>query len=600
MPFYFDKRIQFHTFRYLISALTCGLTLSYSLALPSYALVKDKNKPKEAAVISKPLSRQPSSQKIANATTGKGSTVRVPAEPQHPVVPPIDPAIAPSRDAQQNPPTTELPVRTEANPIHATSVHSLTLSDALKLAEENNPQLLAARKTIDVNQAGVGIANEIPNPQFSVQHFWGNIVALGTNGQAGVTQQIETAGKRKKRTAAAKSQVLLSVDQYKAQLWDIRSQTRQAYVQLAAAKENIDLIEAQSELAQNLVKIADKRVKAGAAPLSEQLQAELAYRQIDAQRIQALIQLRQAKGTFNSLLGRTMSPVGIISPVPIIVPAVDKKLKPSSKSSPVAVPSSKVTMAPALTLDNQPAAATSPIPFNPATAPETQTVSEDEGYDILDEGYFNGTGKTELVPYPSIASPDFNTLLKKAQQQRPDLVSALQQIRVNQDQLKLTRAQRIPDVYLSLGVPFLHVKDQFAPINGKNTYYGFWAQAAFDLPIYHNQKYEIRQGLATLQQSQLQVNAIQKQLVSDLYTAFQSLEGSKANINLYQQNLLPSSAEVLRLAQKSYQYGKTGLTSVIVAQQQIQQIRQNYIQSVLEYHNSWSSLEKTVGFKLDF
>jgi len=594
MHLYSDKHLQTRTFRYLISVLTWGLTLSYSLALPSYSLVKAN---KEPVVIGKPLSPK-SPVKVASPSVEGTSGLRVPAE-IHPPAHIVDPAIAPSPDAPQYPTSTELPARTEANPIHATSVHSLTLSDALKLAEQYNPQLLAARKTIDVNQAGVGIANEIPNPQFAAQHFWGNIVALGTNEMVQATQQVETAGKRKKRTAAAKSQVLLSIDQYNAQLWDIRSQTRQAYIQLAAAKENIDLIEAQSELAQNLVKIAEKRVKAGAAPLSEQLQAELAYHQVDAQRIQALIQLRQAKGTFNSLLGRTMSPVGIVSPVPIIVPAVDKKPKPS-KSSPVAVPSSKVTMAPTVTPDNQPAAATSPIPFNLATAPETQTVSEDEGYDILDEGYFNGTGKTELVPYPSIPSPDFDTLLKKAQQQRPDLVAALQQVRVNREQLKLTQAQRVPDLYLSVGAPFLRVKDQFAPINGRNNYYGFWAQAAFTLPVYHNQKYEIQQGLATLQQSQLRVNAIQKQLVSDLYTAFQSLEGSKANINLYQQNLLPSSAEVLRLAQKSYQYGKTGLTSVIVAQQQIQQIRQNYIQSVLDYHNSWSALEKTVGFKLDF
>jgi len=295
-----------------------------------------------------------------------------------------------------------------------------------------------------------------------------------------------------------------------------------------------------------------------------------------------------------------MSPIGIVSPVPIIVPTADQKAE-SAKASAVAMPVKGDNAIQPVDLNiSQPAAATSPVPFTLSAIPETQTVAEDEGYDILDEGYFNGTGKTELVPYPSIPSPNFDTLLKKAQQQRPDLVAALQQVRVNQDLLKLTKAQRVPDVYLSLGVPFLHVKDQFAPINGKNAYYGFWAQAAFDLPIYHNQKYEIKQGLATLQQSQLQVNAIQKQLVSDLYNAFQSLEGSKSNITLYQQNLLPSSAEVLRLAQKSYQYGKTGLTSVIVAQQQIQQIRQNYIQSVLEYHNSWSSLEKTVGFKLDF
>ena len=418
--------------------------------------------------------------------------------------------------------------------IQAKSVHCLSLTDTLNLLERQNPQLLAARKNMDISQSGIKIAGEIPNPQIQAYHYWGNIVNLGTNEQIGITQQIETAGKRHKRVVTAKAQNRLNQAQYNALLWDLRSQTRQAYIQLASAKENILLVDAQAELAHNLVRIANKRVMAGAAPISEQLQAELSYSQIGTQRIQAMTQLRQARGQLNALIGNPLSPGG------------------------------------------------------------------DEGYDISDEGYFNGTVKTELVPFPNTAMPDYQVLLQKAQEKRPDLIAALRQVEVNQNQLKLTQAQRIPDLSVSVGYPFLKVKQSVAPINGQTYYQGIWAQVGFTVPVFHNQGAEIQQGKATLEQAQLEVNAVRQQLVNELYTAMQGLEGSRENIKLYRQTLLPSSNEVLRLAQKSYQVGKTGVTSVIVAQQQIQQVRQGYVQSVLDYHKAWSDLEKAVGSRLDF
>lgn len=459
-------------------------------------------------------------------------------EPTSPVVVPVTPPTnsantTPASAPASSPATPGMPVALP-EALQARAVHALSLTDALTLMEKQNPQLVAARKNMDISQAGVRIAKEIPNPQFQAQHFWGNVVALGTNGLVAVTQQVETGGKRRKRTEAAKSQLRLTQAQYDALLWDLRSQTRQAYVQLAAAKENILLMDAQAELAQNLVNIANKRVTAGAAPISEYLQAQLAYSQIGTQQIQAVTQLQQARGQMNTLIGNPLTP------------------------------------------------------------------GKDEGYDISDEGYFNGSAKTELVPFPNTAIPGYDALLKQAMEKRPDLVAAIRQFENNRDQLKLAKAQRIPDLYVSVGYPFLKLKPQYEAINNRTLYTGFWAQVAFNLPVYHNQGAEIKQAEHTLEQSQLQVKAVQQQLVGEIYSALQGLNGARDNIRLYRMNLLPSSDEVLKLAQKSYQVGKTGLTSVIVAQQQTQQIRQGYIQSVLDYHNAWSNLEKAVGSRLNF
>src|SRR6478609_124039 len=112
MPLYSNQRSQTHTFRYWNSALAWGLAISYSLilscslALPSYALVKSKNKQKDAVTVGKRLSVKPL-QKIASSGTGS-----LPAEPHHPIVHQVDPAIDASLNAPPNPPLANNPTRT--------------------------------------------------------------------------------------------------------------------------------------------------------------------------------------------------------------------------------------------------------------------------------------------------------------------------------------------------------------------------------------------------------------------------------------------------------------------------------------------------------
>lgn len=416
---------------------------------------------------------------------------------------------------------------------NASFIQHLSLSEALTLAEKNNPQLIAARSNIQIGQVEIGIAKQRINPQLQIQHYWGTVLILGNTHQESVIQQIETFGKRRKRTELAKSKLELTERQYQELRWDIRSQTRLAYVQYAFLKEGIKLIRLQTGVAQTLVDISDKKVKAGSAAIVELLQAKLVLSQLQSQQIQVTAELKQAEGQLNTLIGNAL------------YPGIKNK------------------------------------------------------YDILQPDFYNLNKPTGLAPLATKPLPSLQELLEISNKKRPDILAALQQIKVNESQLTLAKAQRIPDLYLAAGYVHVKVKPQFAPDPGRLYYQGVWGQLEVALPIFNRQKYEILKNEVLLKQSHLQVQAVYQQITGEIYDAYQAFEGAASALNFYHNNLLSASTQVLLLAQKSYQYGKTGIANVLLAQQEVQQIRQGYIQAILNYNKAWTNLEKATGMELN-
>lgn len=214
----------------------------------------------------------------------------VPAAP-----PPAPPALpsAPPPALQNSAPLTLPP-----------SQFDLSLSEAFERADRFNPQLVVSRRNLNLAQADITIAGAVPNLQIAAQYGFGSVYTDQANPQqVGVSQTVELGGKRSARLAVADANYRLSQLQLDAQRWQIRSQVRKAYAELAAAAANAASVEAQTALVQRLVDIAAKRFEAGAAPEAELLQAQLSRSQIDTQRTLAEGRLRQARIALASLLG---------------------------------------------------------------------------------------------------------------------------------------------------------------------------------------------------------------------------------------------------------------------------------------------------------
>ena len=229
-----------------------------------------------------------------------------------------------------------------------------------------------------------------------------------------------------------------------------------------------------------------------------------------------------------------------------------------------------------------------------------ETPKHVEVIDVDDNGIFKLAAEhTDLVPPPNRRLPPIEQLLSASF--RPDLKMAIQQAFADRRALSLTRAQRIPDLFVDVGYQFttftpiqpFHLTSAIVPNSP-----GCYLNVTAELPIFYQHQGETSWAKATWQQDFAQIDQLKWQIARDIVTAYESVTVARANIAKFQKELIPQAAQVARLARRSYAVGKTGLATAILAKQQYQQTLSSYFDSVVAYQNAWADLEKAMGIPL--
>jgi cobalt-zinc-cadmium efflux system outer membrane protein len=414
---------------------------------------------------------------------------------------------------------------------------TLSLATCFERAEHSNKEILSARWNLALGKAGITMAGAIPNPQFQLQEGFGPSFTSILTGQSEMiqwTQQFQTAGKRTKKIELAKANYGLADLQLEALRFDVHNRVRRAYAQVAADEAYAELIEAQRGVGVKLLAIADKRFRAGKAPQTEVLQAKLNVSQFDTQRNQAQIQLQQDSAGLALIIGEVPEHIEVI--------------------------------------------------------------------DVDDNGLFKlSAEKTDIVPTPANPPPSLERLLPTAYSSRPDLKVAEQQVFSSRRALTLARTRRIPDLFVGAGYQYAHFSPhQFQGLTPvPNTIgNGVYVTVTAENPILYQYQGEVHQAAGNLRLSERQEDLQKCQVSTDVATAYNEVIVARANIFLFQKNLLPTAADVARIARRGYEVGATDLATAIVAQQQYQQTLSSYFNSVVSYQNAWADLEKAVGAPL--
>jgi cobalt-zinc-cadmium efflux system outer membrane protein len=414
---------------------------------------------------------------------------------------------------------------------------TISLSVCLDEADRNNKEIKSAVWNLPIAKAGIRAAGAVPNPQFQLQAGFGNsfeFLFTGQTQQYGFTQQLQTAGKRSKKIEVARANYGLTELQLDALRFDVHNRVRRAYAEVAAAEAYVALIESQREVGLRLVQIANKRFEAGKAPRAEVLQAELAVLQYDTQRNQAQGRLQEGSAALGQLIGERPQRVEVL--------------------------------------------------------------------DVDDNGIFKlSAEKTEIVPSPWRTPPNLQQLLITANNYRPDLKTAEQQIFVNKQALALARVRKIPDLFVGIGGTYAtFAPHQPAGLNAVGNWVGtgIFTSVTMENPVFYQYEGEVEQAAANLRQSERQLDLVRSQIATDVVTAYSEVSVARANISEFQTNLLPTAAQVAKLARRGYEVGANDLATAIIAQQQYQQTLSNYFDSVVSYQNAWADMEKAVGAPL--
>ena len=196
---------------------------------------------------------------------------------------------------------------------------------------------------------------------------------------------------------------------------------------------------------------------------------------------------------------------------------------------------------------------------------------------------------TDLVPKHAMNLPQLNELVESGFSQRPDLLAAKQQVNVSAQQLRLAKAQRIPDVIIGSGLVYTTFR------NVPQQQFGAFVNVNVDLPIFYQRQGEIAAAQAAINQSTTDVLITQRKTQAEIQAAYENFHLAQANINQYEINLIENAQRSTNAAELAYRYGKNRLADVILAQQAAQQVNSGYFDAVISYANAWSDLEKAVG-----
>ena len=184
-------------------------------------------------------------------------------------------------------------------PPSSTVEEALTLDQAFALAAANNRTITAARLRRAVDQAGIDVARERPNPEARYEQ------TKETPRQAlTASQLLELGGKRGRRIALAQAVARTGEAELARVTAEVRSEVRRAYYGLAAAQARLAIALDLQSIAGHARDAARERFEVGDVARLEVLQAELLLAQAENEATAIVGEREASRSELNALLGR--------------------------------------------------------------------------------------------------------------------------------------------------------------------------------------------------------------------------------------------------------------------------------------------------------
>ncbi|WP_162525325.1 TolC family protein [Rariglobus hedericola] len=194
------------------------------------------------------------------------------------------------------------------------SAQQLSLADALRRADEQNPSLHAQDSTRRAAEALIEQAGVRPNPTLDVtaENFAGTgalrgVDSIETTVQA--SQTFERGGKRAKRLSVARREREVADHEFTVRRAEVLASTVAAYIDVLAAQERLALSTASLDLARETTDAVAARVKAAVASTAESARARAALATARADHARAESTLTQARAALATIWGGTATDV---------------------------------------------------------------------------------------------------------------------------------------------------------------------------------------------------------------------------------------------------------------------------------------------------
>lgn len=226
--------------------------------------------------------------------------------------------------------------------------------------------------------------------------------------------------------------------------------------------------------------------------------------------------------------------------------------------------------------------------FNKTINPKEKT------YLIFDstDSSFNNNFIDLATPTPSSLMPSFDTIAEDSIKNRFDIKIAKHQIDIAEKNLKLVARQRIPDLEIQGGYGY---QSKGMSDDGRFKSGAYASASLVNLPILYAYRPEIKNAKLEIEKAELNYISVQNKALKDLNNAYEKFVTAQMNLNYYNNKLLKSSDEMIKVSKRSYEVGKSNLTTLIVMEQSYKSIIIGYTYALAEYYNCWIDFLREVN-----
>ena len=192
---------------------------------------------------------------------------------------------------------------------------------------------------------------------------------------------------------------------------------------------------------------------------------------------------------------------------------------------------------------------------------------------------------SQLRPLPAPASLDQAGLEQRVRSRNPQLFADESRIRAAEKTRDLTYKNRYPD--LTLGV---------SPIQYRNEVKEWELMLEMNIPLQQaSRRAQERESEAMLKAARARQEATANQLLAELAEGLAGIEAARQTENLLANSLLPQAELTFQAAIAGYENGKVDFATLLDAQRQIRQARQNRIKAQAEAQMRLAEVERLLG-----
>ena len=195
----------------------------------------------------------------------------------------------------------------------------ITLDEAIQLALQHNHNLLAARTTIQQNQAQEITANLRPNPNLFIDWDYlpaftpssqnSTYIQTSTEADAGVSYLIERGRKRQARLRAAKDATLVTESTVADNERTLTFQVASQFLTVERAESTVDLAQQDLKSFENTVDLGEIRYRSGAISQDDYLKTKIQLLQFQNDVAQGQLAKVQGLAELRNLIGPESLPV---------------------------------------------------------------------------------------------------------------------------------------------------------------------------------------------------------------------------------------------------------------------------------------------------